>query len=124
MSHDLLQKDQARLARLYQNTADKMRGQRDGVVVTPVEIVDFQIRAIKNLEALQKIIEEDGPSTEPLVFVNYPRYCITKEDDGAIFINPRTLQGSVAKIYLDLEDVDALLNIFKTLITDLTEVQP
>ena len=80
--------------------------------------------AIKNLEALQKIIKEDGPSTEPLVFVDYLRSCIAKEDDGAIFINPRTLQGSVAKIYLDLEDVDTLLNIFKALITELDEVQP
>lgn len=48
MSFDTLQQEQARLARLYQETADKMRGRRDGVVVTPVEIVDYQIRAIKN----------------------------------------------------------------------------
>lgn len=80
--------------------------------------------AVKNREALQKIIKEDGPSTEPLIFVDYLRSCIAKDGDGAIFINPRTLQGSVAKIYLDLEEVDALLNIFKALITDLNEVQP
>jgi len=80
--------------------------------------------AIKNLEALQKIIEEDGPSSEPLVFVNYLRSCIAKDGDGAIFINPRTLQGSLASIYLDLGDVDILLDIFKALITELDEVQP
>ena len=79
--------------------------------------------AVKNLEALQKIIKEDGPSTEPLIFDDYLRSCIAKEDDGAIFLNPRTLQGSVAKIYLDLKDVDTLLNIFKALITELDEVQ-
>lgn len=44
---DTLQKEQTHLARLYQNTADKVRAQRDGVVVTPVEVVDYQIRAIK-----------------------------------------------------------------------------
>lgn len=44
---DTLQREQTHLARLYQNTADKLRAQRDGVVVTPVEVVDFQIRAIK-----------------------------------------------------------------------------
>lgn len=80
--------------------------------------------AIKNLESLQKIIEEDGPSSEPLLFVDYFRSCITKEDDGAIFIAPHTRQGSVAKIYLDLDDVNILLDIFKALITNLNEVQP
>lgn len=44
---DTLKREQVNLSRLYQETADKARGQRDGVVVTPVEIVDYQIRAIK-----------------------------------------------------------------------------
>lgn len=34
------------IARDYQQGTGTARGQRDGVVVTPVEIVDFQVRAV------------------------------------------------------------------------------
>lgn len=37
---------QQRIARDYQQGTNTKRGQRDGVVVTPVEIVDFQVRAV------------------------------------------------------------------------------
>lgn len=36
---------QDRIARLYQQAVEERRGKRDGVVVTPVEVVDFQIRS-------------------------------------------------------------------------------
>lgn len=49
---DHLAAAQQRLAEDYQQGTDTMRGQRDGVVVTPVEVVDFQVRAvIRQLEA-------------------------------------------------------------------------
>lgn len=39
---------QRKLALHYQQITNKKRGQRDGVVVTPVEIVDYQIRGVKH----------------------------------------------------------------------------
>ncbi|MDK8898138.1 hypothetical protein QP999_09345 [Corynebacterium sp. MSK004] len=44
---------QQRIANDYQRDTDTMRGQRDGVVVTPVEIVDFQVRAVIHQLAAQ-----------------------------------------------------------------------
>ncbi|MFC3060042.1 hypothetical protein [Paenirhodobacter populi] len=37
--------DQERISREYQTSVDRRRQGRDGVVVTPVEVVDFQIRS-------------------------------------------------------------------------------
>lgn len=45
--------EQTTIARKYQADTAKKRGQRDGVIVTPVEIVDFQIRAVIDLLARQ-----------------------------------------------------------------------
>lgn len=45
--------EQTRIAQKYQADTEKRRGQRDGVVVTPVEIVDFQIRAVMDSLAQQ-----------------------------------------------------------------------
>ena len=45
--------EQTRIAQKYQADTEKRRGQRDGVVVTPVEIVDFQIRAVMDTLAQQ-----------------------------------------------------------------------
>lgn len=44
---------QRRIASDYQQGTDTMRGQRDGVVVTPVEIVDFQVRTVIDQLAAQ-----------------------------------------------------------------------
>lgn len=50
--HDSRAAVQQRIANDYQQGTDTKRGHRDGVVVTPVEIVDFQVRAvIHQLEA-------------------------------------------------------------------------
>ena len=38
--------EQTRIAADYQRAVEARRGRRDGVVVTPVEIVDFQVRAV------------------------------------------------------------------------------
>lgn len=38
--------EQTQIAQKYQKATEKRRGERDGVVVTPVEIVDFQVRAV------------------------------------------------------------------------------
>ena len=46
-------KHQTQLAQNYQRATNARRGQRDGVVVTPVEIVDYQIRAVKHALAQQ-----------------------------------------------------------------------
>lgn len=43
---DRLAAVQQRIARGYQQGTGTARGKRDGVVVTPVEIVDFQVRAV------------------------------------------------------------------------------
>lgn len=39
---------QTKLAQNYEHTTSTRRGQRDGVVVTPTEIVDYQIRSVKH----------------------------------------------------------------------------
>lgn len=43
--------EQERIAREYQESTARDRGQRDGVVVTPVEVVDFMNRAVRELLA-------------------------------------------------------------------------
>lgn len=50
---DGLALEQTRIAQRYQADTDKQRGDRDGVVVTPVEIVDFQVRAVMDSLAQQ-----------------------------------------------------------------------
>ena len=50
---DALAIEQTRIAQKYQADTEKRRGERDGVVVTPVEIVDFQIRAVMDTLAQQ-----------------------------------------------------------------------
>lgn len=50
---DTLAIEQTRIARKYQADTERRRGERDGVVVTPVEIVDFQIRAVMDTLAQQ-----------------------------------------------------------------------
>lgn len=45
--------EQTRIARQYQADVEKRRGERDGVVVTPVEVVDFQVRAVVDQLAAQ-----------------------------------------------------------------------
>lgn len=47
--HDPQAAEQARLAEQYEAGVEKQRGQRDGVVVTPVPIVDFIIRATRDI---------------------------------------------------------------------------
>ncbi|OFK68830.1 hypothetical protein HMPREF2806_05835 [Corynebacterium sp. HMSC076G08] len=51
--HDSRAAVQQRIANDYQQGTDTKRGQRDGVVVTPVEIVDFQVRAVIHQLAAQ-----------------------------------------------------------------------
>ncbi len=45
--------EQTQIALAYQHSADAKRKKHDGVVVTPVEIVDFQIRSVLHLLAEQ-----------------------------------------------------------------------
>lgn len=50
---------QERLARQYQASVAKQRGQRDGVVVTPVEVVDYQIHSVFSQLAAQGVTLTD-----------------------------------------------------------------
>lgn len=53
--------EQTRIAAGYQHDADRRRRQRDGVVVTPVEVVDFQIRSlIQTLKTQHGIDPDEG----------------------------------------------------------------
>ena len=40
------EQQQSTIARLYEDSVGKRRKQRDGVVVTPLEVVDFQVRSV------------------------------------------------------------------------------
>lgn len=59
MSTDAAAAEQTRIARAYQAAVEKRRGQSDGVVVTPVEIVDFQVRAAIDTLAAQGVTLAD-----------------------------------------------------------------
>ena len=50
---------QTKIAREYQASVDRRRSQRDGVVVTPVEVVDFQIRSVIDQLAQQGVTLAD-----------------------------------------------------------------
>ena len=52
---DAFAAEQAALAASYEASADRRRGKRDGVVVTPVEIVDFIVRSVEHV-----LVEEFG----------------------------------------------------------------
>lgn len=53
--------EQARIAAGYQHDVDGRRQKRDGVVVTPVEVVDFQIRSlIQTLKTQHGIDPDEG----------------------------------------------------------------
>lgn len=56
MIDSLRREHQVQIALDYQNGTDRGRQAHDGVVVTPVEIVDFQIRS-----ALHQLQEKHGP---------------------------------------------------------------
>lgn len=51
--------EQTRIALAYQESCERARGKRHGVVVTPVEVVDHQVRA-----AVTAIRQQYGPSTD------------------------------------------------------------
>ncbi|WP_311342545.1 hypothetical protein [Corynebacterium riegelii] len=59
--------EQTRIALQYQQETERLRGQRDGVVVTPVEIVDFQIRAV-----IDQLAEKGRTLADPQVRVTDP----------------------------------------------------
>lgn len=59
--------EQTRIAQKYQADTDKRRGERHGVVVTPVEIVDFQVRAV-----IDTLAQKGISLANPLVRVTDP----------------------------------------------------
>ena len=58
---------QTALAAAYQQAVDARRGDRDGVVVTPVEVVDWQIRAV-----IEQLADQDASLTTPEVRILDP----------------------------------------------------
>ncbi|MBC3179387.1 hypothetical protein [Corynebacterium lujinxingii] len=67
MSDREKREEQTRIARYYQQLTEKQRGQRDGVVVTPVEIVDFQIHAV-----IDTLAEQGRTLADPQVRITDP----------------------------------------------------
>lgn len=67
MSDEGKRREQTRIAQHYQRITEKQRGQRDGVVVTPVEIVDFQIHAV-----IDTLAEQGRTLADPQVRVTDP----------------------------------------------------
>lgn len=59
--------EQTRIAQKYQADTEKRRGERDGVVVTPVEIVDFQVRAV-----IDQLAKQGLSLASPVVRVTDP----------------------------------------------------
>lgn len=59
--------EQYQIAYNYQQETERLRGQRDGVVITPVEVVDFQIRAV-----IDQLAEQGRTLADPQVRVTDP----------------------------------------------------
>lgn len=59
--------EQYQIAYDYQQATERLRGQRDGVVITPVEVVDFQIRAV-----IDQLAEQGRTLADPQVRVTDP----------------------------------------------------
>lgn len=64
MASDPGAQEQARLAREYQESTEKSRGDREGVVVTPLEVVEFINASAENILHSRYDRELSGPGIE------------------------------------------------------------